>query len=87
MLTTLKSAIASRTRSQIFRGVVYKIMDQFLLLGDHVLTVAGGPIGEVIDLDTHSTELHQLALVEFYWGVAYWYKSIDVVRTHSPISK
>lgn len=62
-------------------------MDQLLLLGDHVWVVAGGPIGEVVELDLHPVHLYQLALVKFYWGKSYWHESSKLVRTHSPVSK
>lgn len=62
-------------------------MVTMLEIGDRVWFKIGGPIGLVTDIRFHEVQGHQEALVEYYWEKSYWYKSSQLVRTCSPLSK
>ncbi|WP_448271373.1 hypothetical protein [Nostoc sp. DSM 114160] len=60
---------------------------RILEIGDHVWYEIGGPIGLVIDVRIHEVHRNQEALVKYYWGKSYWYKSSDLYRTRSPLTE
>ncbi|AFY34893.1 hypothetical protein [Calothrix sp. PCC 7507] len=62
-------------------------MTRILQIGDRVWGTMGGPVGLVIDVRLHEVQGHQEALVEYYWGKSYWYKSDELVRTCLSLSK
>ncbi|MBD2204961.1 hypothetical protein H6G33_04125 [Calothrix sp. FACHB-1219] len=60
---------------------------RILEIGDHVWNEIGGPVGLVIDVRRHEVQGYQEALVKYYWGDSYWFKSSELVRTRQPLTE
>lgn len=58
-----------------------------LEIGDRVWINPGGTTNLVTETRIHPIQRHQEVLILFPWGKSHWFRSDEVYRTCSPLTK